>query len=96
MSQDQDSWGSGTNGSTKATTKLIFLDNLDARRSSHKCNGGLKCEFFDESLLDGYQRTDIEDMSVTQKIFAAELELNKNDAATVLGKTAASVWIIFI
>ncbi|KAJ7934915.1 hypothetical protein B0H13DRAFT_2477555 [Mycena leptocephala] len=85
--EDQDSWGGGTNGSAVRETKLTILDDLPSRRSTHLCNGGLHCQFFDVTLLDGYQRID-DDMSLMQEIFALDLEQNKKDSSTTLAVTA--------
>ena len=67
--------------------KVAFLDNLPARRSVHHCNGGLRCEMFDEKLLDGYEREDPHDMSKTREIFGAEQARNEADSGTVLSMT---------
>jgi hypothetical protein len=66
-----------------------LLDGVSVRRSAHKCNGGNCCEFFDTNLLDGYTRDDSSDMTLTQKIFAAELVQNEQDSVTIIAKTAA-------
>ncbi|KAJ7358531.1 hypothetical protein DFH08DRAFT_953663 [Mycena albidolilacea] len=55
--QNQESWGKGSNGSTIRETLLKILHNIPARRSIHICNGGLKCEFFDPVFLSNYERT---------------------------------------
>ncbi|KAG6818394.1 hypothetical protein H0H93_005275 [Arthromyces matolae] len=88
-SEDQDSWGQGTNGSTTQDSKLVCLDNIPARRSVHLCNGALRCEHFDQELLAGYARVDGEDMSKMQEIFARGQRQNETDAGSVLGVTAS-------
>ncbi|KAJ7291820.1 hypothetical protein C8J57DRAFT_1705278 [Mycena rebaudengoi] len=55
-SEDQDSYGKGTNGSTSQNIKLTILGGLPSRRSSHDCNGGLCCQYFDREVLDGFYR----------------------------------------
>ncbi|KAJ7176036.1 hypothetical protein C8R43DRAFT_1118579 [Mycena crocata] len=87
-SEDQDSWGRGTNGSTSQPVKLAILDDIPARRSSHDCNGGLHCEFFDEDIFDGYQHRD-SDMSLMQELFAQDREQNKNDSSSTIAVTAS-------
>ncbi|KAJ7430815.1 hypothetical protein B0H11DRAFT_902572 [Mycena galericulata] len=87
--EDQDSWGKGTNGSTSRETALKILDGIPSRRSTHKCNGGYKCEFFDPQLLADYQRTDAEDMSLTREIFSRELIQNQTDSGSAAGRTAS-------
>ncbi|KAJ7651799.1 hypothetical protein B0H17DRAFT_1215189 [Mycena rosella] len=86
--EDQDSWGHGTNGSTTRETKLIVLGGLPSRRSSHKCNGGLCCKFFNPTLLEGYEHTDL-DMTLTQEIFARDRAQNKNDSGPSIAVTAS-------
>ena len=92
--QDQDSWGKGSNGTTASTVSIRFLNDLPTRRSVHICQGGKCCEFFDETLLDGYVRTDPHDMSVTRAIFAEEQKQNEQDGATVVAKTEVYVFLI--
>ena len=87
MIQDQDSYGQGTNGSTAQDTKLQILSNIPARRSSHKCNGALQCEQFDDGLLSGYERMDGNDFMKTQELFEREKAQNRADGDTVLGIT---------
>ncbi|KAJ7444486.1 hypothetical protein FB451DRAFT_1434374 [Mycena latifolia] len=87
--EDQDSWGLGTNGSTARETKLTILGDLPSRRSTHFCKGGFRCEFFDLELLDGYERDDPDDMTLTQHIFARELKQSKNDSGTSAAVTAS-------
>jgi hypothetical protein len=87
--QDQESWGKGSNGSTTRETLLQILDNIPARRSIHICNGGLKCEFFDPTLLLNYERTDGSDMTLMQEIFSRELRQNQLDSGSAVGKTAS-------
>ncbi|KAJ6580373.1 hypothetical protein DFH09DRAFT_1076637 [Mycena vulgaris] len=92
--EDQDSWGKGTNGSTTREPKLIILGGLAARRSSHDCNGGLRCEFFDTRLIpQDYERIDL-DMSLMQEIFARDLEQNENDSGTSIAVTASFFRIV--
>ncbi|KAJ6527597.1 hypothetical protein DFH09DRAFT_1094759 [Mycena vulgaris] len=92
--EDQDSWGKGTNGSTTREPKLIILGGLAARRSSHDCNGGLRCEFFDTRLIpQDYERTDL-DMSLMQEIFVRDLEQNENDSGTSIAVTASFFRIV--
>ncbi|KAJ6485503.1 hypothetical protein DFH09DRAFT_1339782 [Mycena vulgaris] len=92
--EDQDSWGKGTNGSTTREPKLIILGGLAAPRSSHDCNGGLRCEFFDTRLIpQDYERTDL-DMSLMQEIFARDLEQNENDSGTSIAVTASFFRIV--
>ena len=85
--QDQDSWGAGTNGSTTQEIKLMLLNGIPTRRSVHLCNGGLRCEMFDEKLLEGYKRKDGDDMDKTKQIFQAEQARNEADGETVLAAT---------
>jgi hypothetical protein len=85
--QDQDSWGSGSNGSTTRDVKLKFLDNLPARRSVHECKGARRCELFDEKLLEGYERKEANNMSKTKEIFQAEQARNEADGETALAAT---------
>ncbi|KAJ6607544.1 hypothetical protein B0H10DRAFT_2439533 [Mycena sp. CBHHK59/15] len=80
--EDQDSWGKGSNGSTLRDTLLKVLGDIPSRHSVHKCNGGYKCEFFDPTLLAGYERTDAEDMMLTREIFARELIQNHSFASS--------------
>ncbi|KAJ7783940.1 hypothetical protein DFH07DRAFT_1055048 [Mycena maculata] len=87
--EDQDSWGNGTNGSTSRPTNLTILNDLPSRRSTHYCKGGLKCEFFDPDLLEGYERNDAEDMELTKELYSRELEQNKNDSLTSIAVTAS-------
>ncbi|KAJ7589309.1 hypothetical protein C8J56DRAFT_888896 [Mycena floridula] len=88
--EDHDSWGKGTNGSsTSQKTKVKVLDNLETKRSSHRCNGALTCEYFHHPMLDNYQRLDPEDLSATQSIFAAELKQNRLDSESPLARTAS-------
>ncbi|KAJ7128351.1 hypothetical protein C8R44DRAFT_732685 [Mycena epipterygia] len=86
--EDQDLWGQGSNGSTVRDTKLTIFNDLPSRRSIHQCNGALCCEFFDNDLLLGYEQTSL-DMSLTQEIFARDLEQNKHDSSTSLAVTAS-------
>ncbi|KAG6848485.1 hypothetical protein H0H93_016592 [Arthromyces matolae] len=88
-SEDQDSWGQGTNGSTTQESKLVCLNNLPARRSVHVCNGALRCEHFDQELLAGYARVDGEDMSKMQEIFLRGQGQNETDAGSILGVSAS-------
>ncbi|KAJ8514202.1 hypothetical protein ONZ45_g8232 [Pleurotus djamor] len=67
--EDQDSWGAGSNGSTKAPVEVQLIGNIPCRRSSHTCNGSRRCEFFGHHL-DGYKREDGEDLEKTREIFA--------------------------
>jgi hypothetical protein len=53
-------------------TKLQILGNLSTRRSSHKCNGALQCERFDDGLLSDYKRKDGNDLTKMQEIFEME------------------------
>ncbi|KAJ7585023.1 hypothetical protein C8J56DRAFT_1089113 [Mycena floridula] len=90
--EDHDSWGKGTNGSsTSQKTKVKVLDNLETKRSSHRCNGALTCEYFHHPTLDNYQCLDPEDLSATQSIFAAELKQNRLDSESPLAQTASLI-----
>ncbi|KAJ6499878.1 hypothetical protein DFH09DRAFT_1444950 [Mycena vulgaris] len=88
-SEDQDSWGKGTDGSTTRDTNLKLLGDIPSRRSTHQCNGGRKCEYFDRKLLLNYQRTDEEDMTHTQEIFARELIQNQTDSGSPVCRAAS-------
>jgi hypothetical protein len=87
--QDQESWGKGSSGSTTWETLLQILGNIPARRSIHICNGGLKCEIFDPAFLSNYERTDGSDMTLMQEIFSRELRQNQLDSGSAVGKTAS-------
>ncbi|KAK6997504.1 hypothetical protein R3P38DRAFT_3219590 [Favolaschia claudopus] len=80
--EDQDSWGKGSNGRT-------VLGNIPTCRSTHKCNGAYKCQFFDSSLLEGYERINAEDRSLMRKIFDRQLTQNQTDTGSAVGKTAS-------
>ncbi|KAJ7643437.1 hypothetical protein DFH06DRAFT_1477189 [Mycena polygramma] len=88
-SQDPDSYGQGTNGSTSRDTKLIILGGLASRRSNHTCQGGSCCQFFNRDILEDYERNDPEDMELTKEIFAMGLEQSKNDSLTSNSVTAS-------
>ncbi|KAJ7601552.1 hypothetical protein FB45DRAFT_1074470 [Roridomyces roridus] len=92
--EDMDSWGAGSNGSTSRDTSLILLGKIPSRRSTHRCNGALRCEFFETSLLEGYRRLDSTDMAPTQRIFSRELEQNARDAVTAEGRAASFLRVI--
>ncbi|KAG6807418.1 hypothetical protein H0H92_007610, partial [Tricholoma furcatifolium] len=87
--EDQDSWGKGTNGSTKESVSLLCLDGLAARRSVHECNGAYQCEHFDPAILEGYSRSDGADMSKMKEIFALEMKKNEADGGSILGITSS-------
>ncbi|KAK6981309.1 hypothetical protein R3P38DRAFT_3234310 [Favolaschia claudopus] len=78
--EDQDSWGKGSNGSTSRDTKCAVLVDIPTCRSTHKCNGAYKCELFDPELLNGYERVNAEDLSLTRKIFDLQLSQNRVDS----------------
>ncbi|KAJ7809808.1 hypothetical protein B0H13DRAFT_2478429 [Mycena leptocephala] len=84
-SEDQDPWGKGTNGSTSRDTKLKILGDIPSRYSTHQCNGGNICEFFDPALLRNYERTDAVDMTLTREIFSRELLQNQTDTGSAAG-----------
>ncbi|KAJ6607033.1 hypothetical protein B0H10DRAFT_2228341 [Mycena sp. CBHHK59/15] len=92
--EDQDSWGKGTNGSTSRETALKILNGIPSRRSTHKRNGGYKCEFSDPQLLADYQRTDAEDTSLTREIFSRELIQNQTDSGSAAGRTASFFCVV--
>jgi hypothetical protein len=77
---------SNSQSSTRATP-IRFLDQLPTRRSVHQCNGARCCEFFDDNHLSGYIRDDPYDMTVMQKISAANQKQNEIDGSTVIAKT---------
>ncbi|KAF8229096.1 hypothetical protein L208DRAFT_1288337, partial [Tricholoma matsutake] len=85
--EDQDSYGLGTNGSTVQDTKLQILSNLPTHCSSHKCNGALQCEQFDDGLLSGYEHMGGNDFMKTQELFKREKAQNMADGDMVLGIT---------
>ncbi|KAJ7802346.1 hypothetical protein B0H14DRAFT_2614413 [Mycena olivaceomarginata] len=78
--------GKGSNGSTTRETTLQVIGNVPSRRSTHTCSGGYKCEYFDDELLAGYERTDGEDMSLTREIFTCELVQNETDSGSPAAK----------
>ncbi|KAJ7868174.1 hypothetical protein B0H13DRAFT_2558867 [Mycena leptocephala] len=88
-SEDQDSWGKGTNGSTSWDTKLKILGDIPSRCSTHQCNGGNICEFFDPALLRNYERTDAADMTLTREIFSRELLQNQTDTGSAAGRATS-------
>ncbi|KAK6997490.1 hypothetical protein R3P38DRAFT_3219579 [Favolaschia claudopus] len=88
LKEEENLWGKGTNGSTTHNTNCQILGNIPTCRSTHRCNGAYKCEFFDGSLLECYEHTDAEDMSLMRKIFDLQLIQNQMDAGSAAGKAA--------
>ncbi|KAK6995619.1 hypothetical protein R3P38DRAFT_2485248, partial [Favolaschia claudopus] len=89
LKEEGHSWGKGSNGSTTRDTNCVVLGGIPTRRSTHKCNGAYKCEFFDPELLNGYERDDGEDMSLTRKIFDLQLTQNRTDSGSAAGKAVS-------
>jgi hypothetical protein len=96
MFKDSDSWGPGTNGTTSRNVNIALLDGEPCRRSSHPCNGGLACEFFDADTSFGskYERNDGEDTSLMVKLAGESMDQFALDTSTVLGKTVSYVSLL--
>ncbi|KAF8186408.1 hypothetical protein BJ912DRAFT_819653, partial [Pholiota molesta] len=89
-SQDQDSWGGGSSGSTdpKKCPVVLPLDNQRCQLSEHVCQGVYHCSELDLSLIDSCERYAPDDSEMKQ-LFEAEREINLLETSTVHQAAAA-------
>ncbi|KAJ7187531.1 hypothetical protein B0H12DRAFT_1040311, partial [Mycena haematopus] len=89
-SQDQDSWGGGSAGSTKEAkaTKVLALDNVLCQVAKHECQGVYLCDQFDDSLLDGHERYEPNHDDMLE-LFKAERAVNIRETSSVALRAAA-------
>ncbi|KAK7682461.1 hypothetical protein QCA50_014261 [Cerrena zonata] len=58
-SEDQDSWGGGTGGSSQKAVQVDALGGIKCQVATHICQGIFKCNQLRSSLIDGCQRFEV-------------------------------------
>ncbi|KAJ7856206.1 hypothetical protein B0H14DRAFT_3448547 [Mycena olivaceomarginata] len=76
-------------GKPKGLDALLKVEDQDSWGKGSNGMAGYKCEYFDDELLAGYERTDGEDMSLTREIFTCELVQNETDSGSPAAKAAS-------